>query len=299
MEKLFQAVYSGILYGSIYGLMAIGLTLIWGALRMLDMAHGALYLVGGYLAWSAINYLKPMGLPPAVGGLVAVAVGVTAAAIAGLLIQVLFINRVVGKPSFFNSAMIATVGLAIVIDSLALLIYGPRVKQMPALVSGQFRWLGVVISYQGLVIIGVAAVAMVLLSIFLSRSRSGLAIQAVSQQMDAALLMGIPAILIFTIVMALSAALAGLAGSLLSSVFFLAPGAGFNPMVKALVVTIFGGLGSVKGTIWAAYVIGLLEAFLQVYLGASWALTGLFLFMILMLIIRPSGLFGLGEAQRL
>jgi len=234
-----------------------------------------------------------------VGGLVAVAVGVTAAAIAGLLIQVLFINRVVGKPSFFNSAMIATVGLAIVIDSLALLIYGPRVKQMPALVSGQFRWLGVVISYQGLVIIGVAAVAMVLLSIFLSRSRSGLAIQAVSQQMDAALLMGIPAILIFTIVMALSAALAGLAGSLLSSVFFLAPGAGFNPMVKALVVTIFGGLGSVKGTIWAAYVIGLLEAFLQVYLGASWALPGLFLFMILMLIIRPSGLFGLGEAQRL
>ena len=77
------------------------------------------------------------------------------------------------------------------------------------------------------------------------------------------------------------------------------PTAGFNPMIKALVVTIFGGLGSVKGTIWAAYIIGLLEAFLIVYVGASFALPGLFLFMIVMLVIRPNGLFGLGEMQRL
>ena len=299
MEKLFQAIYGGILYGSIYGLMAIGLTLIWGALRMLNMAHGGLYLAGGYLAWSAINFLKPLGLPPAVGGLVAIAVGITAAALVGLLIQVLFINRVVGRSSFFNAAMIATAGIAIVIDSLALLIYGPRVKQMPPIVTGQFKLLGVVIQYQGLVIIAVAGISLVLLSLFLRKSRSGLAIQAVSQQIDAAMLMGIPVVLIFTTVMVISAALAGLAGSLLSSVFYILPGAGFNPMVKALVVTIFGGLGSVKGTVWAAYVIGLLEAFLQVYLGASWALPGLFLFMILMLVIRPSGLFGLGEVQRL
>ena len=126
-----------------------------------------------------------------------------------------------------------------------------------------------------------------------------MAIRAVSQQMDAAQLMGIPTRKVFIIVMCISAALAGLAGVLLSSIFYLTPTAGFNPMVKALVVTIFGGLGSVKGTVWAAYIIGLLEAFLQVYMGASWALPGLFLFMIVMLIIRPNGLFGLGEMQRL
>lgn len=111
--------------------------------------------------------------------------------------------------------------------------------------------------------------------------------------------MGIPTRQIFLIVMVVSAALAGLAGVLLSSIFYLTPTAGFNPMVQALVVTIFGGLGSVKGTIWAAYIIGLLGAFLTVYMGASWALPGLFLFMIIMLTIRPNGLFGLGEAQRL
>lgn len=292
MEKLFQAVYSGILYGSIYGLMAIGLTLIWGALRMLNLAHGALYLIGGYLAWMALNTLE---LP----ALVAFAIGISAAALAGLIMQVFLINRILGRASFFNAAMIATVGSAIVIDSLALLTFGPRVKQMPPIVEGQFKLLGVVIQNQGLVIIALAAVSLVLLSLFLARTRYGLAIQAVSQQMDAALLMGIPAILVFTIVMVISASLAGLAGGLLSSVFYLVPGAGYSPMVKALVVTIFGGLGSTKGTIWAAYVIGLLEAFLQVYLGAGWALPGLFLFMILMLIIRPTGLFGLGEMQRL
>ncbi len=292
MEKLFQAVYGGILYGSIYGLMAIGLTLIWGALRMLNLAHGSLYLLGAYLAWTALNILK---LP----ALASFAVGITAAALAGLLIQVLLINRLLNRPSFFNAAMIATVGTSIIIDSSALLVYGPRVKQMPPIIAGQLKISGVVIQYQGLVIILVSAISLILLSLFLRRTRYGLAIQAVSQQMDAALLMGIPAVAIFTTVMAISAGLAGLSGGLLSSVFFIAPSAGFNPMVKALVVTIFGGLGSVKGTIWAAYVIGLLEAFLQVYLGSGWALPGLFLFMIIMLVIRPSGLFGLGEMQRL
>jgi branched-chain amino acid transport system permease protein len=156
-----------------------------------------------------------------------------------------------------------------------------------------------VIQYQGLVIIAISAVSLILLSLFLKKTRYGLAIQAVSQQLDAARLMGIPTVLTFMMVMTLSGALAGLGGGLLSSVFYIAPTAGYTPMVKALVVTIFGGLGSIKGTIWAAYIIGLLEAFLQVYLGPSYALPGLFLFMILMLVIRPRGLFGLGEMQRL
>lgn len=292
MEKLFQAIYSGILYGSVYGLMAIGLTLIWGSLRMLNLAHGSLYLVGGYLAWTGINIL-------AWGALPSFALGVIGAALIALLIQVLAINRLLGRAEFFNAAMIATVGASIVIESAVLIIYGPRVKQMPPVIEGSFKIGTVVITYQALIVIAVALVSFALLALFLRRSRHGLAIQAVSQQMDAARLMGIPSVATFMIVMAISGALAGLAGVLLSSVFFLAPTAGFGPMLKALVVTIFGGLGSVKGTIWAAYLIGLLEAFLQVYFGAGVAFPGLFIFMIIMLIIRPSGLFGLGEAQRL
>ena len=292
MEKLFQAIYSGILYGSIYGLMAIGLTLIWGSLRMLNLAHGALYLVGGYVAWTALNVLELPLLP-------SLALGVIGAALVALLIQVLAINRLLGRQEFFNAAMIATVGASIVIESAVLIIFGPRVKQMPAVIEGTFKIGNILISYQALIVIAVALVSFALLALFLRRSRYGLSIQAVSQQMDAARLMGIPSVVTFMIVMTISGALAGLAGVLLSSIFYLSPTSGFNPMIKALVVTIFGGLGSVKGTIWAAYVIGLLEAFLQVYFGAGAALPGLFLFMIIMLIIRPTGLFGLGVAQRL
>lgn len=292
MEKLFQAVYSGILYGSIYGMMALGLTLIWGSLRMLNLAHGSLYLVGGYLAWTAIN---KAGMPM----LLAFGVAVAGAALVGAVMQLAVLNRILGKPGWNNASLIATVGMAIMLDSAVLLIYGARVKSMPLLMEGHFKIGSVLISYNALVIIAVAVLSLYLMSWFLRSSRSGLAIQAVSQQADAARLMGIPTRTVFLIVMTMSAALAGLAGVLLSSIFYLSPTAGFSPMLKALVVTIFGGLGSIKGTIWAAYIIGLLEAFLQVYFGAGAALPGLFLFMIVMLTIRPTGLFGLGEAQRL
>ena len=159
MEKLFQAVYGGILYGSIYGLMAIGLTLIWGSLRMLNMAMGALYIVGGYLTWTAYNKwdCRRCWPSPSVCWLLR---------LMGLLIQVLLINRLLGRSSFFNAAMIATVGVAIMIESAALLIYGPRVKQMPPIVAGQIKLQGVVIQYQNLVIIAVAAISLVALSLF-------------------------------------------------------------------------------------------------------------------------------------
>lgn len=292
MEKLIEAIYGGLLSGSVLGLMAIGLTLIWGALRMLNLAHGSLYLVGGYIAWTLINWYE-LSLWPAFF------LAVIATALVGLIIQISLVNPILGKPGWDNASLIATVGASIILESAVLLIYGARVKQMPVAVEGSFSIMGVPKANQGLFIIIAALLSLFLLSLFLRTSRHGMAIRAVSQQTAAAQLMGIPTRQVFLIVMLVSAALAGLAGVLLSSIFYLSPASGFNPMVKALVVTIFGGLGSVKGTIWAAYIIGLLEAFLTVYLGASWALPGLFLFMIVMLIIRPNGLFGLGEMQRL
>ena len=292
MEKLIEAVYGGLLSGSVVGLMAIGLTLIWGALRLLNLAHGAIYLVGGYVAWMVINWYRLSIWP-------AFILGILAAGLVGLIMQFTLVNPMLGKPGWDTASLIATVGAAITIESIVLLLFGARVKQMPVAFEGNFMIGGVPKAYQGLFIIITTVSALALLAIFLRRSRYGMAIRAVSQQMDAARLMGIPTRQIFLIVMVVSAALAGLAGVLLSSIFYLTPTAGFNPMVQALVVTIFGGLGSVKGTIWAAYIIGLLGAFLTVYMGASWALPGLFLFMIIMLTIRPNGLFGLGEAQRL
>ena len=292
MNELLQAVWGGLLSGSVYGLMAIGLTLIWGAMRLLNLAHGAFYVAGAYGAWAV---LEVAGLPLAV----AIPAAVVTAATLGYVMHTLVIRPMLGRQGWDSASIIATVGIAIALQAAILLIFGPTVKQIPPLVSGSVIVGTVRIGYQGLVIVAVAAVTLLTLFVYLRSSRRGLAIRAVSQQMDAAALMGVPVERTYALVMIISAGLAGLAGVLLSSIFFLSPTSGHTPMIIALLVTIFGGLGSVKGTIVAAYMIGLLESSVQVYVGPRFALPGLFLFMIAVLIVRPNGLFGLPETQRL
>src|SRR5215510_8597043 len=252
LDRLVQALYSGVLNGSVYGLMAIGLTLIWGSLRMLNLAHGALYIAGAYIAYGVLGGL---GLPVPV----TFALAVGGAALVGLFIQLILINPILEKPGRDSAALIATLAASIIVQSTILLIFGGQTKQLPPVVDGGFKVGTTLITYQGLVVIGAAVV----------------------------------------VVMVISAALAGLAGVLLGSILFFTPSGGFTPMLMAMVVTIFGGLGSVGGTIWAAYIIGLMESFLAVYVGPSWSLPGIFIFMIAMLVIRPNGLLGLGEARRL
>ena len=292
MSEFLQSAYSGVLYGSVYGLMALGLTVIWGAMRLLNLAHGSLYLVGGYVAWTVVNRLS---MPIEV----AVPISIAGAAIAGLLMYGLFIRPLVGRPGWDSATLIATVGVGIALEAGALLVYGPQVKDFPSLISGSFIYEKVLITYQGLLVMAVAAVCLLSVSTYMRMSRRGMAIRAVSQDVDAAKLMGIPIDTTFAIVIALSAGLAGLAGVLLSSTFYLSPTSGFTPMILAIVVTILGGLGSIKGTVVAAYSIDLLESFVNVYAGPSWGLPVLFGAMIVVLTLRPNGLFGVGEVRRL
>lgn len=292
MSEFLQSSYSGLLYGSVYGLMALGLTVIWGAMRLLNLAHGALYLVGGYVAWTVVNRLSlPLEL--------AVPVSVAGAAVAGLLMYGLFLRPLVGRPGWDSATLITTVGVGIAIEAAALLVFGPQVKDFPSILDGSFTVERVLILHQGLLVIGVAAVSLLAMNAYLRASRRGMAIRAVSQDVQAASLMGIPIDATFAFVIAISAGLAGLAGVLLSSTFYLSPTSGFTPMILAVVVTILGGLGSIKGTVVAAYSIGLIESFVNVYVGSSWGLPVLFSTMILVLTVRPNGLFGVGEVRRL
>jgi branched-chain amino acid transport system permease protein len=158
---------------------------------------------------------------------------------------------------------------------------------------------GVQITNQGLLVIATSLALFAAVYLFLTYTRRGMAIRAVSQQQEAASLMSIPVVRTYGIVIAISGALAGVAGVMLSPFFFLNPSSGFNPMIQALIVTIFGGLGSIRGALVAGYVLGVFESFVEVYLGVAWALPGVFVLIILMLIVRPNGLFGIGEARRL
>jgi len=272
--------------------MALGLTLVWGAVRFLNLAHGAIFTVGAYAAYWVVSSLN---LPI----LIALPFGVLVAAAFSYLMHLGFIRPVLGKPGFDNSTLIATVGISIAVSAAAILIFNPEYKVVPAVIPGYTILSGVQITYQGLLVIAVSLALFALVFLFLTYTRQGMAIRAVSQQMEAASLMSIPVERTYAMVIAISGALAGLAGILLSPFFFLNPNSGFNPMIQALIVTIFGGLGSIRGALVAGFVLGIFESVVEVYYGVSWAQPGVFVLIILMLILRPNGLFGIGEVRRL
>src|SRR3982074_3049782 len=129
MTQTVRAVWGGVLFGSVYGLMALGLTLVWGAVRLLNLAHGAIFIVGAYVAYWVVATLH---LPI----LVALPFGVLVAAGFAYLMHLLFIRPVVGKPGFYNSTLVATVGLSIAVSAAALLIFNPEYKVVPPVLSG-------------------------------------------------------------------------------------------------------------------------------------------------------------------
>jgi branched-chain amino acid transport system permease protein len=292
MTNLIQATYSGLVLGSIYALMAVSFTLVYGALRFLNLALGALFTFGGYVAWVVAG---KWGLAAILGLVVAFAV----ASLVGAGSFHAVVRPLLGRPGWDIATIIASLGLGIVIENLILIFFGPRNKSLPLLMEGGFRIGGVLrVQYQQLLTLAVSIVLLGLMGLFLTRSRHGLAIRAVAQNRDAAYLVGTPVHRVFALVMAISAGLAAVAGVLLSAVFFLNPSVGLAMGLKGLIVTIFGGLGSIVGTLYAAFIIGLFESYVSMYFGAKWSLPALFVLLIAVLIVRPGGIAGVAEEAR-
>jgi len=289
---LIQTIYSGLVLSSIYALMAVGLTLIFGALRVLNLAHGALMMMGAYVSWLSAEWL---GLPVFLG----LPISFLVMMLVGFVMYRLMIGPMIGKPNWETNTFIATSGLALALESFALLVFGPRNQPQPFSIDGSFQLIGVTVSYQDILILVVAASALILMERFLSHSRSGLAIRATAQQPDAAQLMGVRQDHIFLLVLGVSSGLAALSGVLLSSIYFIAPTFGFHPMLKSFIICIFGGLGNIRGTLYAAFIIGITESVVSLFLGVRYALPIMFGLIIIVLIFRPAGLFGQREVVRL
>lgn len=291
-DQLLQAVYSGLVIGAIYALIALGFTLVYGALRFLNLAMGSLFTLGGYSAWVVTG---EWGLPAILGV-------VAAFLFVGLIGAVMYqgaIRPLVGRPGWEIATIIGTLGIGVVIENLLLRGFGPRNKALPLIAKGGFSVGDVLfIEYQELVIIGVCLVILIGMAVFLKQSRHGLAIRAVAQNRDAAYLTGTSVHLVFMMVMAISAGLAAVAGVLLNSITFLNPTVGLAWALKGLVVTILGGLGSITGTLYAALIVGLLESFVSVRFGSGWSMPSLFVFLIVVLVVRPGGISGIPEEAR-
>jgi branched-chain amino acid transport system permease protein len=243
--------------------------------------------LGAYLAWTLADS-GALGLSPPVALLVAVA----AVAGVGALLERLLIRPFYGHRAMLLVTVMTTLAATVFLSKGIQLVWGPRLKQLPPLRSGNVSIFGTSISAQEALIVAVAPVILGLLWTFLRFSRTGRGIRAVGQNPQAAELIGIDVARLFAITFALAAALAALTGILIGSVRLITPALGDEPLIKALIIVIFGGLGSMFGTIWAAYLIGLAEAVLVFTIGIYWAPSTLFLLLILVLLLRPQGLMG-------
>ena len=242
---------SGIVLGSLYAMMATGLSLICSTLGIFNFAHGVIMTLGAYVAWQ-VGTEDGFGLGIAAG----LALGVAATIGVGCLIEVTLVRPFLGRANVVLLAVITTLAASVFIENAALLTWSGRIKQQPPLIAGDASILRVTVSAHEALIVGISPAILIALWLFLKVSRTGRAIRAVSQNRDSALLAGMNVPLLYALAFGMSAGLAGFAGILLGSIRFISPVMGGEPMVKAMIVAIFGGLGSLAGTVGAAYLIG-------------------------------------------
>ena len=285
METFILVMVSGLTLSGMYALSAIGLSLTWGALGMLNMAHGAFLAVGSYACFTIITQLgAPLWL--------AIPLAVIISGLVGLLVYLLIVRQMFRHPAFETNIIIATIGLAILSENTILNFFGAYPFRQPLGIEGGFRLSGIFIPYQNIAILASSVVLVGLVGILLGKTRTGRAIRATSMNKDAALLMGVPVGRVYAQVMALSGCLAAVSGIMLSTITTLSPTMGDAPMVKAFIIVAVAGLGNVYGAFFIAIGFGLLEAIFQFTFGVRLAFPLLLLLVIVSLIWRPNGFFG-------
>jgi branched-chain amino acid transport system permease protein len=195
---------------------------------------------------------------------------------------------------------ITTFAVAIFLTNVALQHFGPFQQNVPTIVSGNLKlYHGVSISYHELAMAAISVVLMAGLGLFLARTRWGLAVRAVAQDLDAARSLAVPVTRLYPLTMGLASALAGVGGVFLGALYFASPTAGDLPLLFALIVVVLGGLGSLTGTLYAAYLVGMTQSFCEVEIGTTWTLPILYGAILVILVFRPYGLKGSPSEARL
>jgi branched-chain amino acid transport system permease protein len=277
---------SGILLGGVYALVAGGLTLIFGVMRVINLAHGELLMLGAYTTfWLFVR----SGLDP----LLSLLVSVPLLFLIGAAVQRYLVGRVVRRPLLIS--LLLTFGLSLFLTGLAQQLWTNDYRSVPYL-SGSLPLAGLAVSRTRLVAFAVALVLTGAAYAFLRWGRWGRALRATSQNADAALACGVDVDRARLIAFALGAALAGAAGTLAAFMYSVFPEMGHTFMLKAFAVIVLGGMGSFAGAFLAALLLGLVEAFAAFWTTTQIAEALIYLLLVLALLLRPNGLFGLREA---
>jgi len=291
LEIILRQAFYGLVLGSNYVLIAAGFSLVWGVVGVMNIAHGEFFMLGAYAAYFILTFLGwNLFLT-------------TIAAMALIFLIGVFFEKMTIDPlrprkklDYDMGTLIMTIGISIFLQNLALIVFGPKYKGVPAYFDGMVRLGPIIMSYDRIAIFLVALLLIGILLFLIKHTRIGLALRAVSENPDGAALAGIPIGRVLYFAFGLSASFAGAAGVLLIPIYNVYPTVGGNVILLAFSIVIFGGLGSVKGAIYAGFLIGILESLAVLFISSAWKDVIVFAIVILVLTFRPRGLMGTKEA---
>lgn len=291
MDQFLQQIVNGISLGSIYALIALGYTMVYGIIKLINFAHGDVYMIGAYIGFAAITYAK-LGFFPAL------IISMLLCALLGMVIE-----RVAYKPlrnATKIAVLITAIGVSLLLEYVMMFFVGAEVRSYPQVLSDQSFHLGdVLINLQQVYIVATAIALMILLQFIVHKTKTGKAMRAVSIDKDAAQLMGIKVDRTISFTFAIGSAFAGAAGVLVGIYYnSIDPLMGIMPGLKAFVAAVFGGIGSIPGAMIGGLFIGIMETMVSGYGNSMYRDAAVFAFLILILLFRPTGLLGKNTREK-
>lgn len=291
MDQFFQQMVNGLSLGSIYALIALGYTMVYGIIKLINFAHGDVYMIGAYIGFAATTYAH-LGFFPAL------ILSMIVCAILGMVIE-----KIAYKPLRNSSritVLITAIGVSLFLEYAMMFFVGAEVRSYPKiLVNNIFNIGGVRINMQQIYILVTAVALMILLQYIVTKTKTGKAMRAVSIDKDAAQLMGIKVDRTISITFAIGSAFAGAAGVLVGIYYnSIDPLMGMMPGLKAFVAAVFGGIGSIPGAMIGGLSIGIMETLVSGYGNSMYRDAAVFAFLIVILILKPSGLLGKNEREK-
>ena len=299
MEQFLQQLLNGLAWGSIYALIAIGYTMVYGVLRFINFAHGDVYMVGAMTAYYVAHWLGLASAPSLQGFIVVMLVSMAVCALLGALIELVAYRRLRGQPR--TSMLITAIGFSMLLEFGGQRVFGPDPKFFPQLIESHslFAAGGVVLTNIDVLVIVLSLVLMVALRWVVMRTRIGMALRAVSFSFDASALMGINVNTVITTTFMLGSALAAAAGAMVGLRNpKIDPLMGLLPGIKAFVAAVLGGIGNFPGAVAGGLLMGVTETFVAAYLSSTYRDAVAFVILIAVLLFRPTGLFGTVRAEK-
>ncbi len=281
---IMQIIINGLLIGGLYATVGIGFSLVWGVMRVINLTHGGMIMLGAYISYTLFEYAKIdpfLSIPISMGVLF----------LLGVLLEKYVVDYVIKAGIFMTITL--TFGLEMILENVILLIWSGNYRSITTTYSGNsFEFFGATVSLVRFFMFIAAIAITIILYFFMYKTKTGSAIRATALNREGAQMVGVNISKIYRITFGIGAALAGASGALLSSVYTISPSMAASLIGKAFIVTVLGGLGSVNGAIFGGIVLGLAESFGSEYIGTGFQEATGFILLVLVLALRPQGLLG-------